>query len=443
MTIKINVPNIGEDILEVTEILVKIGDEININQPLLIIEGDKSSIEIPSPYSGIIEDLYLAVGDQVHTGSVILLLNINNNHNHAESLKDNKTHVKYHADNKVNFLKHHNIKQLTDIVCNDIQHRNTPSNLNYNNNQSVHATPLIRHMARKLGINLSHIKGSGRKGRIIKEDIQSYLDLVSMQHNNYNLSINSDPECSTTDTNATINCDKFGNIEIIQLNKIQKISGFNLQKNWSIIPHVTQFDVVDITNLEIFRKQQNLEISKKNVNCKITILVFIIKSVAKALEQLPRFNSSLSTDGHTLVLKKYINIGIAVDTKKGLVVPVLRHVNKKGIITLSQELSEIAQKARAGNQLTPIDMQGGSFTISNLGGIGGTGFTPIINAPEVAILGVSKSTIRPIWIKNKFIPRLMLPLSLSYDHRVINGADGARFINLINKIISDIRLLSM
>lgn len=438
METKIRIPNIGEDEVEVTEILVNIGDYININQPLLIIEGDKSSMEIPSPYSGIVNQFYIAVGDKVHTGSIILTINIKHNDENQNIVKNLQPTNQHNAYNHY-FKQYNDIDKKIDTLDNAKQNK---THL-YNQSTDTYATPFIRHTARTLGVDLSKITGSGRKGRILKEDIQKYLSTISKQDKDC-LNSNSIPnQLSIMQPNSQNNYDKFGKIESIQLNKIKKISGFHLQKNWSTIPHVTQFDMVDITNLEQFRKQQNLEIIKQNKKYKITILVFVMKAVSKVLEQLPYFNSSLSKDGHTLILKKYINIGIAVDTNQGLLVPVLRNVNKKNIIQLTQELSNIAQKARAGNQLSPLDMKGGSFTISNLGGIGGIAFTPIINAAEVAILGISTAFIHPVWIKNKFLPRLMLPLSLSYDHRVIDGADGARFINLVNKIISDIRLLSM
>lgn len=441
--VNINVPNIGEDALEVTEILVKTGDIININQPIIIIEGDKSSMEIPSPYSGIIKKLYIKVGDKVHTGSVILSIKELNKDIHTAST-NNKTSAIPYVKNESNLSENHNTEQSKNSTHNNIKH-DTKFNINPDkNNYVIHATPVIRHMARKLGINLSKITGSGRKGRITKTDIEKYLSDISIQYKHSNTAITSEQTSSAITSDLETHYDKFGKIDIIPLHKIQKITGAHLQKTWSHIPHVTQFDIVDITNLEIFRKQQNLDIEKKHINCKITILVFIIKAAAKALKKYPRFNSSLSKDGHSLLLKKYINIGIAVDTKNGLIVPVLHNVNNKGIIQLSQELSDLAQKARSGKSLTPFELQGGSFTISNLGGIGGgIAFTPIINAPEVAILGVSKSSIRPIWINNKFEPRLMLPLSLSYDHRVIDGADGVRFMHLINTILFDIRLLSM
>ncbi|WP_159714704.1 dihydrolipoyllysine-residue acetyltransferase [Blochmannia endosymbiont of Camponotus nipponensis] len=428
MTIEINVPNIGEDELEVTEIMVKIGDNININQSLIIIEGDKSSMEIPAPCSGIVTQMNIHIGDKVHTGSLILLLDTQN-YTKIPPLNDQKyitpsSHV---------------------VIKNDTQEGMTHNNINHSTRSTLeiaHATPLVRHMARTSGIDLSKIKGSGRKGRILKEDIQNYINDISIDHTN-NMSSIQPNQLIPILSWPNIDFSKFGDTETMMLSKIQKISGTNLQRNWIMLPHVTQFDEADITDLENFRKQQNIYIEEKKINCRITILVFVMKAVAKALEELPRFNSSLSQDGQTLILKKYINIGIAIDTPKGLLVPVLRNVNTKGVILLSQELAELSKKARSGNQLTPYNMQGGSFTISNLGGIGGTAFTPIINVPEVAILGISKSFIKPIWTGKKFIPRLMLPLSLSYDHRVIDGADGARFMTLINKIISDTRLLFM
>lgn len=423
MTIEINIPNIGEDELEVTEVMVKIGDNINTNQSLIVIEGDKASMEIPAPCAGIITKICVNVGDKVHTGSLVLLLNTQN-HTNIFTINDKQNIV------PTSCIAAKNGKRK-GAICDDI-HRDT----------AIHATPLVRHMARTFKIDLSKVKGSGRKGRILKEDIQSYIHDISMYYTNHASSVQCNqfpPILSWPKTNFS----KFGETTTVALSKIQKISSANLQRNWIMLPHVTQFDEADITDLENFRKQQNIDIEKKKINCRITLLVFVIKAVAKALEELPRFNSSLSQDGQTLILKKYINIGIAVDTPTGLLVPVLHDVNAKSIILLSQELAELSKKARAGNQLTPANMQGGSFTISNLGGIGGTAFTPIVNVPEVAILGISRSFIKPVWTGKDFTPRLILPLSLSYDHRVIDGADGARFITLINKIISDIRLLSM
>ncbi|CAK8744097.1 Dihydrolipoyllysine-residue acetyltransferase component of pyruvate dehydrogenase complex [Sodalis praecaptivus] len=305
----------------------------------------------------------------------------------------------------------------------------------------MHATPVIRRLAREFGVNLAKVKGTGRKGRILREDIQAYVKEAVKR-------AEAAPAAAGGGTLPgllpwpKVDFSKFGDTEEVELGRIQKISGANLHRNWVMIPHVTQFDEADITEVEAFRKQQNAEAEKKKLDVKITPLVFIMKAVAKGLEELPRFNSSLSEDAQKLTLKKYINIGVAVDTPNGLVVPVFRDVNKKGIVELSRELAEISKKARAG-KLTSSDMQGGCFTISSLGGIGGTAFTPIVNAPEVAILGVSKSSMKPVWNGKKFAPRLMLPLSLSYDHRVIDGADGARFISFINNVMSDIRRLVM
>lgn len=436
MIIEINTPNIGEDELEVTEIIVKIGDNVQINQSLIVIEGDKTSMEIPAPYSGIITKICINVGDKIHTGSLIFLIDVNNHIN--DTILDISKKNVHIPDNIV-----HNNKQIQTISDNNTNKKTKNFTHHYDN--IIHATPLIRHMARTFDIDLSKIKGSGRKGRILKEDIQNYIHHTP-NHNTTPCTTLFSPPYTTLfpiTPYPKIDFSKFGDIETVTLNKIQKISGINLHKNWIMLPHVTQFDEADITDLETFRKQQNNDIEKKKMNYKITPLIFVMKAVAKALEQFPYFNSSLSPDGTTLIIKKYINIGIAVDTKKGLLVPVVRDVNKKNITMLAQELIEISKKARSGTQLTPDDTKGGSFTISSLGNIGGTAFTPIINAPEVAILGLSKTYIKPIWNGQEFIPRLMLPLSLSYDHRVINGADGARFISIINKIISDIRLLSI
>lgn len=310
----------------------------------------------------------------------------------------------------------------------------------------AHATPVVRRLAREFGVNLDKVKGTGRKGRILKEDVQAYVKAAIK-------AVESGSVAATGSTGANgaglgllpwpkVDFSKFGETEEVELGRIQKISGANLHRNWVMIPHVTQWDKADITDLEKFRKEQNVLAEKQKLDVKITPLVFIMKAAAKALEAYPRFNSSLSEDGQRLTLKKYVNIGVAVDTPNGLVVPVFRDVNKKGIIELSRELAEISKKARAG-KLTASDMQGGCFTISSLGGIGGTHFTPIVNAPEVAILGVSKSEMTPVWNGKDFTPRLMLPLSLSYDHRVIDGADGARFITFINGVLSDLRRLVM
>ncbi|HED9563194.1 TPA: dihydrolipoyllysine-residue acetyltransferase, partial [Klebsiella pneumoniae] len=309
------------------------------------------------------------------------------------------------------------------------------------NDAYVHATPLIRRLAREFGVNLAKVKGTGRKGRILREDVQAYVkDAVKRAE--------SAPAAAAGGGIPgmlpwpKVDFSKFGEVEEVELGRIQKISGANLSRNWVMIPHVTHFDKTDITDLEAFRKQQNAEAEKRKLDVKFTPVVFIMKAVAAALEQMPRFNSSLSEDGQRLTLKKYINIGVAVDTPNGLVVPVFKDVNKKSITELSRELTTISKKARDG-KLTAGEMQGGCFTISSIGGLGTTHFAPIVNAPEVAILGVSKSAMEPVWNGKEFVPRLMLPISLSFDHRVIDGADGARFITIINNTLSDIRRLVM
>ncbi|WP_017050993.1 2-oxo acid dehydrogenase subunit E2, partial [Vibrio anguillarum] len=311
------------------------------------------------------------------------------------------------------------------------------------NNEYSHASPVVRRIAREFGVNLAKVKGSGRKSRILKEDVQNYVKEALKRLESGSAAVASgkgDGAALGLLPWPKVDFSKFGDTEVKPLSRIKKISGANLHRNWVMIPHVTQWDNADITELENFRKEQNAIEAKNDTGMKITPLVFIMKAVAKALEAFPSFNSSLSEDGESLILKKYVNVGIAVDTPNGLVVPVFKDVNKKGIYELSRELAEVSKKARAG-KLTAADMQGGCFTISSLGGIGGTAFTPIVNAPEVGILGVSKSEFKPVWNGKEFEPRLQLPLSLSYDHRVIDGAEGARFITFLNGALSDIRRL--
>ncbi|OZI14932.1 pyruvate dehydrogenase complex dihydrolipoyllysine-residue acetyltransferase [Sodalis-like symbiont of Philaenus spumarius] len=412
---EVNVPDIGGDEVEVTEVMVKVGDKISAEQSLITVEGDKASMEVPAPFEGIVKEIKIHVGDKVSTGSQIMVCEVEDAAPAPAAAKESAAAVApSSSEGKGEFAE---------------------------NDAYVHATPLIRRLAREFGVNLAKVKGTGRKGRILREDIQAYVQEAVKR-----------AEAAPVAASGVslpgllpwpkVDFSKFGDTEEMELGRIQKISGANLHRNWVMIPHVTQFDEADITEVEAFRKQQNAEAEKKKLDVKITPLVFIMKAVAKALEELPRFNSSLSADAQKLTLKKYINIGVAVDTPNGLVVPRFRDVHKKGIIELSRELAEISKKAHAG-KLTSSDMQGGCFTISSLGGIGGTAFTPIVNAPEVAILGVSKSSTKPVWNGKEFAPRLMLPLSLSYDHRVIDGAAGTRFISFINNVMSDIRRLVM
>ncbi|CUX96101.1 Dihydrolipoyllysine-residue acetyltransferase component of pyruvate dehydrogenase complex [Candidatus Mikella endobia] len=424
----VHMPDIGNDELEVTEVMVKVGDKITKEQSILTVEGDKVSIEVPAPFDGTVKEIKVNVGNKVKTGSIIMVFDIEST---APTDKKFSTEVVLDKKNKVT-KKNLDISEIS---------RYERKNELINKKDYVHATPVIRRIAREFDINLAHVKGTGHKGRILREDIKEYIkNTVNKAETTHVISnCHSLPELLPW---PKLDFSKFGETIEVELTRIQKISSANLHRNWMIIPHVTQFDEADITEIEEFRKNHNAEAEKKKLEIKITLLGFIIKAVSKALETFPRFNSSLSDKNNKLILKKYINIGVAVDTPNGLVVPVFRNVNKKGILEISRELAEISKKSRSG-KLISSDIQGGSFTISSLGNIGGTAFTPIVNAPEVAILGVSKSTMKPVWNGKKFTPRLKLPLSLSYDHRVIDGADGARFISFINNIISDIRYLLM
>ncbi|WP_112286923.1 pyruvate dehydrogenase complex dihydrolipoyllysine-residue acetyltransferase [Rahnella sp. AN3-3W3] len=423
---EVNVPDIGGDEVEVTEIMVKVGDKISAEQSLITVEGDKASMEVPAPFAGTVKEIKIAAGDKVSTGSLIMVFEVEGAAPAAPAAKKEEAAAPAKQEQKAAAPAAAKAESKGEFAENDAY---------------VHATPVIRRLAREFGVNLAKVKGTGRKGRILREDVQTYVkDAVKRAE--------AAPAAATGGGLPgmlpwpKVDFSKFGEIEEVELGRIQKISGANLSRNWVMIPHVTHFDKTDITELEAFRKQQNDEAAKRKLDVKFTPVVFIMKAVAAALEQMPRFNSSLSEDGQKLTLKKYINIGVAVDTPNGLVVPVFKDVNKKGIAELSRELMAISKKARDG-KLTAGEMQGGCFTISSLGGIGTTHFAPIVNAPEVAILGVSKSAIEPVWNGKEFTPRLMMPMSLSFDHRVIDGADGARFITIINNVLSDIRRLVM
>ncbi|MGE6115780.1 pyruvate dehydrogenase complex dihydrolipoyllysine-residue acetyltransferase [Aeromonas salmonicida] len=422
---EVNVPDIGGDEVEVTEIMVAVGDKVEADQSLIAVEGDKASMEVPAPFAGIVKEIKVKAGDKVSTGSLIMVFEVAGAAPAAAAPVAQAAAPVAAAPVAAAPAPVAQAAASSDFVANDAY---------------VHAAPAVRRLAREFGINLAKVKASGRKGRIVKEDVQAYVkDAVKRAE--------SAPAAGTGTGNGMsvlpwpkVDFSKFGPVEELELTRIQKISGPALHRNWAMIPHVTQFDEADTTELEAFRKEQNAMLEKQKSDVKITPLVFILKAAAKALEAHPRFCSALSEDGSKLIMKKYIHIGVAVDTPGGLVVPVVRDVNKKGIYELSRDLAEISKKARAG-KLTAADMQGGCFTISSLGGIGGTSFTPIVNAPEVAILGVSKSEMKPKWNGKEFVPRLMLPLALSYDHRVIDGADGARFVTTLSGVLSDIRRL--
>ncbi|EHD20160.1 MULTISPECIES: dihydrolipoyllysine-residue acetyltransferase [Brenneria] len=432
---EVAVPDIGDDEVEVTEVLVKVGDKVEAEQSLITVEGDKASMEVPAPFAGTVKEIKINTGDKVKTGSPIMVFEAEGAGDAAPAAAQEESKAEA-APAKQEAAP---AKQETKAAAPEAKADGKGEFAE--NDAYVHATPVIRRLAREFGVNLAKVKGTGRKGRILREDVQAYVKEAVKR-------AESAPAAASGGSLPgllpwpKVDFSKFGEIEEVELGRIQKISGANLSRNWVVIPHVTHFDKTDITELETFRKQQNAEAEKRKLDVKITPVVFIMKAVAAALEQLPRFNSSLSEDAQRLTLKKYINIGVAVDTPNGLVVPVFNDVNKKGIIELSRELATISKKARDG-KLTAGEMQGGCFTISSIGGLGTTHFAPIVNAPEVAILGVSKSAIEPVWNGKEFTPRLMLPISLSFDHRVIDGADGARFITIINNTLSDIRRLVM
>ena len=429
----VNVPDIGGDEVNVTEIMVAVGDTVSEDQSLITVEGDKASMEVPAPFGGVVKEILVKSGDKVSTGSLIMRFEVAGAAP-AVAVSAPAPQVASPAPAAQPAAQSGNVSGLSQ--------EQVVASAGY-----AHATPVIRRLAREFGVNLDKVKGSGRKGRIVKEDIEAYVKTAVKA---YESGATAQAAGNGVANGAglgllpwpKVDFSKFGEIEEVELSRINKISGANLHRNWVMIPHVTHFDKADITDLEAFRKEQNALAEKQKLGVKITPVVFIMKAVAKALEAYPRFNSSITEDAQRLILKKYINIGVAVDTPNGLVVPVFKNVNKKGIIELSRELMEVSKKAREG-KLTASDMQGGCFTISSLGGIGTTHFAPIVNAPEVAILGVSKSSMEPVWNGKEFAPRLILPMSLSFDHRVIDGADGARFISYIGAVLADLRRLIM
>lgn len=428
----VNVPDIGGDEVNVTEIMVAVGDTVSEDQSLITVEGDKASMEVPAPFGGVVKEILVKSGDKVSTGSLIMRFEV------AGAAPAAATSAP--APQVASPAPAAQPAQSGNVS--GLSQEQVVASAGY-----AHATPVIRRLAREFGVNLDKVKGTGRKGRIVKEDIEVYVKTAVKA---YESGATTQAAGNGVANGAglgllpwpKVDFSKFGEVEEVELSRINKISGANLHRNWVMIPHVTHFDKADITDLEAFRKEQNVLAEKQKLGVKITPVVFIMKAVAKALEAYPRFNSSITEDAQRLILKKYINIGVAVDTPNGLVVPVFKNVNKKGIIELSRELMEVSKKAREG-KLTASDMQGGCFTISSLGGIGTTHFAPIVNAPEVAILGVSKSSMEPVWNGKEFAPRLILPMSLSFDHRVIDGADGARFISYIGAVLADLRRLIM
>ncbi|MBI5659365.1 MAG: dihydrolipoyllysine-residue acetyltransferase [Nitrosomonadales bacterium] len=455
------VPDIGnfKDV-GIIEVMVKPGDSVRAEDALITLETDKATMDVPSPFAGVVKELRVKVGDKVSAGSLIALVETNGETMQATTLTpspltgegggggerpkptpsgESARHLTSPAKNAGQVIGY---PARREGVASPGTHATPAPPLRATSHElsatrsTAHASPSIRRFARELGVDLSKVRGTAHKGRITREDVQNFVKVALVQTQPQprgagGLQIAEMP---------ALDFAKFGEIESKPLSRIKKLSGAYLHRNWVNIPHVTQHDEADITGMETFRKQLNEEYAKQGI--KITPLAFLLKAAVTALQQYPEFNASLDAGGENLVLKKYCHIGVAVDTPEGLVVPVLRDVNQKGIVQLAKELGEISARARE-KKISAAEMQGGCFTISSLGGIGGSFFTPIINAPEVAILGISRSSMKPVWKDGKFEPRLMLPLSLSYDHRVIDGAAGARFIVYLSQTLGDARRLAL
>ncbi len=426
---EVRIPDIGEvEGVTVAEVLVQPGDQVNADADLIVLESDKASMEVPSPAAGKVTEVKVAVGDEVSEGDVILTLEV------TESASEPPADSPPLPEAPEKSVEE---PAAAPKAAEEAAPRPSPAQptkepkIDEAAFAKAYASPAVRRFARELGVNLGRVSGTGRKGRITKEDVQQFVKqaLASPAPSGGGFELPPMPE---------IDFSKFGPVETKSLGRIRKLSAKNVHRSWLHVPHVTQHDDADITEMEAFRKAHSEEAKRQGF--KLTPVAFLLKACAGALRQFPEFNSSLDSSGDNLILKGYFNIGVAVDTPNGLVVPVIRDVDKKGIFELAAELLETSGRARDG-KLTPRDFQGGCFTISSLGGIGGTAFTPIVNAPEVAILGVSRSRKTPVWRDGEFVPRLMLPLSLSYDHRVIDGASAARFVVYLSGLLGDLRRL--
>ena len=437
------VPDMGDfDEIPVIEVLVKEGDEISKEDPILTLESDKATMEVPSPFSGKVKNILLKVGDKVSQGTVILVLDPTNNSKdqNPESVEKSKSLCSEADTNQTETRDTISAEKKAvpdESVSTQKSDKEPPTHnlsetVNSTENSTVYASPSVRKMSRQLGVNLNEVQGRGRNNRILKEDLEEYVKnkISSPSQNSQNMGIN-----TSLPSWEYLDFSKFGQTENFTLPRIKQISGSFLHRNWLEIPHITQHADADITNIEKFRKSINNE---KNTDSKVTLISFIMKALHYQLKKFPLFNSSINADKKSLTLKKFFNIGFAVATDHGLVVPVIKNVEKKGVIEIAKEISELSAMARTGT-LKSDSMQGGCMTISSLGGIGGNYFTPIINAPEVCILGLGRSEIKPFWNGEKFEPKLFLPLSLSYDHRVIDGAEGATFISELCKILNEFR----
>lgn len=430
--VEVKVPDMGDfDDVEIIEVLVAVGDEVAEEDSLITVETDKATMEIPSSHSGTVKEVKVKLGDTISKGDMVVVIESSGAVAEVKEEEPKPAPAPTPAAEPAAVAE---APKPAPAPAPEVEHKPSPTaNINPERFKSAHASPTVRKFARELGVDLTQVSGTGRSSRIVKEDVQSFVKQVmktgGSSAGGSALGVEPMPE---------IDFSKWGEIETTPLSKINKLTGKFLHRNWVTIPHITQFDEADITSLEAFRKQSNKDYEKEGV--KFTLLSFIMKAVAAGLKKYPRFNSSLDATGENLIMKNYFHVGIAVDTPDGLVVPVVRDVDKKSIVDISIELREISVKARE-KKLKPSDMQGGCMSISSLGGIGGTKFTPIVNAPEVAILGVSKADMKPVWNGSEFEPKLMCPLSLSYDHRVVDGADGARFVTYMSHLLADARRL--
>ncbi len=432
--IEVKVPDIGDfKNIPVIEVLVKPGDSVSKEAPLVSLESDKATMEVPAPAAGVVKEIKVKVGDKVSEGSLVLLLESAGDGAAAKPAAPQPAPRAAAQPAPAALAQQPAAPRPAPAPETPPGSPLTRGGSEAEGFAQAHASPSVRRFARELGVNLARVKGAGPKERVLREDVQNYVkaELTRPRGGEGGTGLNLLPL-------PQVDFAKFGSITTRPLSRIRKLSGANLHRNWVTIPHVTQNDQADITELEEFRKIQTEEAKKQGV--RFTILCFLLKAVVVALKQHPEFNASLSADGESLVLKQYFHVGIAVDTPNGLVVPVIRDVDKKGLLELAKELGEVSARMRGG-KISPTDLQGGCFSISSLGGLGGAHFTPIINAPEVAILGVGKSAMQPVWNGKAFEPRLMLPLSVSYDHRVIDGAQGARFVSFLSSVLTDIRRL--
>jgi len=433
------VPDIGEfDAVEVIEVLVKSGDTVSAEDALLTMESDKASMDVPSPFSGTVKTVKIKAGDKVSQNDLILTLVVKELETAVTKTSAETENSEATAQETKDIVSTRKSESTSSGAVSKEPARRPPPIVMSVNQKSflrAHASPSIRKFARELGVDLSQVHGSGRKERITKEDVQEFIKQALGGTASVTAAAGSGIPAM-----PEIDFSKFGPVEIKPLSRIQKKAAVNLHRGWLNLPIVTHHDEADITELEYFRKSLKDEAAKQGV--KVTPLVFLLKASAVAIRKHPNFNSSLTADKENLVLKKYLHIGVAVDTPDGLVVPVIRDVEQKGLLELAKELGEVSEKARA-KKLKTNDIQGGCFSISSLGGIGGTAFTPLVNAPEVAILGVTRSRMMPVWNGKEFLPRLMLPMDLTYDHRVIDGAQAARFMVDLCEILSDMRRMSL